>query len=198
MSAEKPTSVHEEDGYFQHERPPRRSHTCWYVSEQYTELGIARAIYRHLHLKFSKFRKSKNSLSLFVLSGCCCDTRTACMAVNVISLGFAALGLVSLAPQLDRPGYERFGLLIAAFVIGIICNTLGLWGSLRFRKIGILIAAIWFGIEAVLSIVLFMDFVGATIAICFLYPHIVFFRELQNGIMSRETYADEKDCCGCV
>ncbi len=120
------------------------------------------------------------------------------MAVNIIALGFAALGLVSLAPQLDRPGNERFGLLIAAFVIGIICNALGLWGSMKFNKIGILVAAVWFGIEAVLSIALFMDFVGAAFAIFFLYPHVVFFREMQTGVMSRETYANEKDCCGCV
>jgi hypothetical protein len=120
------------------------------------------------------------------------------MAVNIISLGFVALGLVNLAPELDRPGFERFGLLVSAMVIGVICSTLGLWGSMRFNKTGILVAAVWFGIEAVLSIVLFMDFVGAAIAVCFVYPHVMFYRELQNGIMSKETYANEKDCCGCV
>jgi Flp pilus assembly protein protease CpaA len=120
------------------------------------------------------------------------------MVVNITALGFAALGLISLGPQIDRAAFERFGMLIAVFVIGIICNAMGLWGAMKFNKLGILVAAVWFGIEAVLSIALYMDFLGAAFALCFLYPHIVFFRELQNGVMSKETYVNEKNCCGCV
>jgi hypothetical protein len=118
------------------------------------------------------------------------------MTVNIISLGFAALGLVSLAPEMDRPGFERFGMMISLFVIGVICNSLGLYGSLKFKKHFVLVAAVWFGIEGILSLVLFMDFVGATIAISFLYPHIMLFRDMQRGIMTPETFPQEKDCCG--
>jgi Flp pilus assembly protein protease CpaA len=129
-------------------------------------------------------------------SGCCCDTRTATIVVNAISLGFAGLGLVSLAPQMDRPGFERFGAMMAAFVIGIVCNVLGLYGALKFKKTFVMVAAVWFGIEAILSIVLFMDFVGAAIAVCFLYPHIMLFRDMHRGIITPETFPNEKDCCG--
>merc|ERR1712014_211926 len=128
--------------------------------------------------------------------GVCCDTRTACIVVNVIALAFAGLGLVSLAPHFDRPGMERFGMMIALFVLGIIANAVGLYGALKFRKMFVLIAAIWFGIEAILSVVLFMDFIGFTVSIFFMYPHIMYYKELQNGIMTRETYVYEKECCG--
>mmetsp|Transcript_20552 Transcript_20552/g.42316 ORF Transcript_20552/g.42316 Transcript_20552/m.42316 type:complete len:161 (-) Transcript_20552:1858-2340(-) len=130
-----------------------------------------------------------------IFCGVCCDVRTACLVVNIVSLAFAGLGLISLAPQMDRPGFERFGILMAAFVIGIVCNAVGLYGALKFKKMFTLIAAIWFGIEAILSLVMFMDFIGFAIAILFLYPHVMFYKELQDGIMSRENYAYEKNCC---
>jgi len=114
-----------------------------------------------------------------------------------MSLAFTGLGLISLAPQaMDRPGFERFGIMIAAFVLGIICNTLGLYGALKFRKTFILVATVWFGIEAILSVALFMDFVGFIVSILFLYPHLMFFKELQSGVMSRKNYIHEKECCG--
>merc|ERR1712238_301473 len=97
----------------------------------------------------------------------CCDTRTACLVVNVMSLAFTGLGLISLAPQaMDRPGFERFGIMI---------------GALKFRKTFILVATVWFGIEAILSVALFMDPVGFIVSILFLYPHLMFFKELQSG-----------------
>ena len=106
------------------------------------------------------------------------------------------LGLISLAPQMDRPGFERFGLMMAAFVIGIICNALGLFGALKFKKTFVMVAAVWFGIEAILGLVLFMDWIGAAVALCFMYPHVMLFRDMQKGIMTPERYPNEKDCCG--
>jgi len=96
---------------------------------------------------------------------------------------------------MDRPGFERFGVLMAAFVLGIVCNALGLYGGLKFKKTFTLIAAVWFGIEAILSLVMFLDFVGFAISALFLYPHVVFYKELQDGIMSRENFPREKYCC---
>jgi Flp pilus assembly protein protease CpaA len=97
---------------------------------------------------------------------------------------------------MDRPDFDRFGGFIAAFVIGIICNALGLYGAIKFKKTFVMVAAVWFGIEAILSLVLFMDFAGATIALCFLYPQIMLFRDMQKGIITPETFPNEKDCCG--
>ena len=126
----------------------------------------------------------------------CCDTRTACIVVNIISLSFAGLGLVSLAPRMDRPGFERFGFLMAAFVLGIISNAVGLFGALKFKKTFILVAAVWFGIEAILSLIMFRDFVGFALSTFFLYPHVIFYKEMKEGIMTQENFAREKNCCG--
>jgi len=129
----------------------------------------------------------------------CCDTRTACLVANVMSLAFAGLGLISLAPQaMDRPGFERFGFMISAFIIGIICNAFGLYGALKFKKTFILVTSAWFGIEAILSIALFLDYIGFAVALLFLYPHVMFYKELQSGVMTRDTYMHEKQCCGSL
>ena len=84
---------------------------------------------------------------------------------------------------------------MAAFVLGIVCNAVGLYGALKFKKMFILIAAIWFGLEAILSLVMFLDFFGCAIAIFFLYPHVMMYKELMEGTMSRENFAHEKNCC---
>ena len=129
-------------------------------------------------------------------SGVCCDTRTACIVVNIVSLAFAGLGLVGLAPQMDRVGFERFGIVIAIFVLGVISSAFGLFGALKFKKIFILITAVWFGIEALLALILFRDIFACLTSLFFFYPHIVFYRELFDGTMSRATFPREKDCCG--
>ena len=125
----------------------------------------------------------------------CCDVRIACLVVNIVALSFAALGLVNFAPEMDRPAFERFGILIAAFVLGIICNALGLYGALKFNRIFVLVAAVWFAIEGILSLVIFMDWIGFIFALFFLYPHIMFYKELSEGTISRANYGQEKDCC---
>ena len=74
--------------------------------------------------------------------------------------------------------------MISAFVIGIICNALGLYGALKFKKAFVMVAAVWFVVEGILGLILFMDWISAVVSLCFLYPHIILFRELRSGIMS--------------
>mmetsp|Transcript_12391 Transcript_12391/g.35275 ORF Transcript_12391/g.35275 Transcript_12391/m.35275 type:complete len:161 (+) Transcript_12391:86-568(+) len=133
-----------------------------------------------------------------IFCGYCCDVRTACLVVNMIALAFAGLGLVSLAPKMDRPGFQRFGIFMAAFVLGIIANSLGIYGALKFKQIFVLIAGVWFALEALLSLILFLDFVGFALGLLFLYPHIMLFKEIQDGIMTKENYVNEKSCCGSL
>jgi len=116
----------------------------------------------------------------------------------MIALAFAGLGLVSLAPKMDRPGFQRFGIFMAAFVLGIIANSLGIYGALKFKQIFVLIAGVWFALEALLSLILFLDFVGFALGLLFLYPHIMLFKEIQDGIMTKENYVNEKSCCGSL
>lgn len=142
-------------------------------------------------------RSPVSFLLSIVYSGCCCDTRTAVIVVNIISLGFACLGLVSLAPRFDQPALERFGLLIAALVIGIICNALAIYGAFAFKKTFVMVGLVWFCVEAILSLALFLDFIGALVALVFAYPHLFLFREMRQGIITPANYPNERACCEC-
>jgi hypothetical protein len=120
------------------------------------------------------------------------------MVVNIISLGFSLLGLISLGPHFREPDVvERFGLILSALIIGFICNTLALYGALKFKKTFVVVGLVWFCIESILSLVLFLDFIGAAVGLAFAYPHLFLFRELRSGVMSPQTFPNEKACCDC-
>mmetsp|Transcript_29729 Transcript_29729/g.71986 ORF Transcript_29729/g.71986 Transcript_29729/m.71986 type:complete len:179 (-) Transcript_29729:108-644(-) len=130
--------------------------------------------------------------------GVCCDTRTAVLIVNIISIGFGLLGLITLSPHFAEPDVvEKFGLIVTALVVGIICNSLALYGSLKFNKTFVMVGLVWFCIESILSLVLFLDFIGAAVGLAFAYPHFFLFKEIRNGVMTTQTYPNEKSCCDC-
>jgi hypothetical protein len=108
------------------------------------------------------------------------------------------LGLITLSPHFAEPDMiERFGLIVTTLVIGIVCNTVTLYGSIKFKKTFVMVGLVWFCLEAILSLVLFLDFIGAAIALSFAYPHFFLFREMRNGIMTPQSYPNEKSCCDC-
>jgi hypothetical protein len=88
------------------------------------------------------------------------------------------------------------GMTIGIAVLGMICNTAGVFGALKFNKIGIIVAAIWYSTECVRSL-LFYDIAGAVMAGLFAYPHVVFYQEMKQGIMTPENYPNEDQCCVC-
>jgi hypothetical protein len=109
--------------YVQHERTPVRSHSC---------------------------------------CGCCCDTRRAVIVVNIISMSFAALAILSLSllasggyeinddevqAALDELDGQAIGITIGLASCGIVCNTLGIFGALKFNKISIALAGLWYFME---------------------------------------------------
>jgi hypothetical protein len=151
--------------------------------------------------------------------GCCCDTRRAVIVVNIVSLSFAVLAILSLslmtsdryAAQFDDDEVQTASneidgaavgitiqgpATIGIAVLGMICNTAGLFGAFKFNKIGIIVAAIWYSAECVRSL-LFYDIAGAIMAGLFAYPHVVFYQEMKKGIMTPENYPNEDQCCVC-
>jgi hypothetical protein len=88
------------------------------------------------------------------------------------------------------------GGIIAVMVVGLICNTTAIYGAAKYNKIATIVGGVWFVFEAIRCLV-FLDIGGAVMAGCFAYPHFVFWNELRNGIMSPETYPNEKVCCEC-
>mmetsp|Transcript_21032 Transcript_21032/g.33855 ORF Transcript_21032/g.33855 Transcript_21032/m.33855 type:complete len:196 (+) Transcript_21032:82-669(+) len=148
-----------------------------------------------------------------ICCGCCCDTRKAVIVVNIISLCFGALGVMSVSmlanakatskydddavqSALDDVDGVKIGLTLGALVLGMICSGVALFGAAKFNKIAIAIAGLWYVFEVVRSLA-FRDPAGAFLAAGFCYPHAVFYYELKNGIMTPEKYPNEKVCCEC-
>lgn len=145
--------------------------------------------------------------------GCCCDTRRAVIVVNIISLSFGALAVLSLlmvtsdkyAQQFDDDETQTalneidgaaVGMTIGFALIGIICNGAGLFGAIKFNKWGIIIAGLWYVAECIRSLV-FFDVIGAIVAGFFAYPHAYFYIEMNEGVMTRMRYPNEQRCCDC-
>lgn len=136
-------------------------------------------------------------------SGCCCDTRRAVLVVNIVSLSMYTL--IFLLLGFDYPLDERWSsgdkkemiLDIAELVTGISCTAVGIYGASNFNRIAILVAGIWYTFESVGAIIS-ISLVGVILGALYLYPHCVFYWEMNKGVMSRETYRNEKYCCdGC-
>jgi len=143
---------------------------------------------------------------------CCgCDTRNAIFIVNIISVCFYLLAIISFSlitgdglnydddhvqSVMDALDRTRMSLTISIFVVGLICNITAIFGAAYFNKIAITIGAMWFLFETIRSLC-FYDIGSAIITASFCYPHAVFFFELKNGVMSKENYPKEKVCCDC-
>jgi hypothetical protein len=145
--------------------------------------------------------------------GCCCDTRRAVIVVNLISLVFASLAILSIAmitsdqyaaqidddamlAALDEMDGAKVGMTIGFASLGIMCNTLGIYGATRFSQWAVMIAGSWYVVELVRSLV-YLDFGGAIMSGFFAYPHVIFWQEMRNGVMTSMTYSEEEQCCTC-
>lgn len=154
-------------------------------------------------------------------SGCCCDTRKAVFVVNIISMSFYGYGLMIVSAlwagirainngqitydddamnnaisEMSEMDGTSYGLVVALFTIGIVCNGIAIYGASNFNKISVLIGGMWCVVEAVRSLA-YLNLGGAFMAACFAYPHFVFYWEMKQGIMTRESYPQEKHCCEC-
>jgi len=78
--------------------------------------------------------------------------------------------------------------------IGILVLIGSIYGALKFKKILVLFAGIYFIFIAIFSMVMF-NYQVAIFSIFFAYPHIALYRELNIGRITSENYAIEKYCC---
>lgn len=122
-------------------------------------------------------------------SGLFCDTRRAVIVVNILSIVFAIRCLFTSSPCFtDR-------ILAALIIVGLICNSLALIGSVRFNKTFVMVGLVWFCIDAVLCLVMFFDFIGAADALVCAYPHFFLLKEMSIGVLTEQPYPNEKlDC----
>jgi uncharacterized membrane protein len=146
-------------------------------------------------------------------SGCCCDTRKAVFVVNIISICFSVIGIIMLSLVISgavNPVYEDdevqaamdeiesaplgFGLAVA--ITGMICHIIAIYGAAKYSKIATIVGGMWYVISTVISLI-YLQIGDAVMGALFAYPHFVFWYEMRNGVMTPETYPNEKVCCEC-
>jgi hypothetical protein len=143
--------------------------------------------------------------------GFCCDMRRAVVLLNGFLIVLYSIGLSNTLPwssssssssshdrhQNDNDDTGRFLLML----LKLLCFVLGLWGALSFSTWQLYFPMVVHLYTIVVSGGIFSDWdwVPIGIGIVFLYPHVVLVQEIQNGILTKETYPFEaQSCCGCV
>jgi amino acid permease len=101
----------------------------------------------------------------------------------------------------DFDGIDSFTqnhwIVVAALVVALICSVFGVLGALKYNSTLAFIAAGWFSLNTLLNIVTW-DVIGALVMAVFAYPHIYFYQELSEDIMSKQKYQNEKYSICCV
>lgn len=155
--------------------------------------------------------------------GFCCDVRRATIIVNAVTVGLSAMGLLSLialkgmAGSMDSSavtddalaaqmaemeeqlsGFENMGpMVFIAQIIKIGCAIAGIFGGMKYSVPMVAVAAASHGWDLLLSLLSF-HLPGLAMAGGFLYPHIMFIKEMRSGIMTPENYSNEEHSCCCV
>jgi hypothetical protein len=91
--------------------------------------------------------------------------------------------------------YTWLPYIFTLFAIGVA--YLGITGAKEFTEWKVGVAAGWYCIGALLSL-LGLDIIGVICSALFAYPHIVFIQEMRKGIMTEENYPKEEHSCCCV
>ena len=146
--------------------------------------------------------------------GCMCDMRRAVIIVNIISLTFVIIGMIAFI-VVSSPKYreqyddhedaqedfddldEYRGAIIALLIISFFIHISGIVGGVRFSRWMVLMTGVWLSLGCFFNL-LGLNFIAAVVYGLFAYPHFIFFREIQMGIMSTENYTNEAQSCCCV
>jgi hypothetical protein len=132
--------------------------------------------------------------------GCCCDMRRATIIVNIVMIILTALHIVALNVPLEGDEAEAPTLPVplgCSTTLAIAAYGLGIYGALIFMPWMVLVSLLSYTVLFVMSAIQgdigVMCFAGF-----FAYPHVVFLKELKEGVMSRDNYHNEIQSCCCV
>ena len=139
-----------------------------------------------------------NKLSM-TSCGSCCDTRRTVIVVNIISLSFGALAMLSIAmitsdkyallfddeaelAEWNEIDDRAVGITFGFAGLGITCNALGIYGATRLNHWAVIIAGSWYVVEFLRALV-YLDLACVIMSGLFAYPHVVFWQEMRKGEM---------------
>jgi len=154
---------------------------------------------------------------------CCCDCRRAVLIVNGIAISMKILSMIIIGilgsfvtknldsieagmeddefrKELDEMMKEGMVPVLEAFVdilaiAGIGLAMCGIYGALKFKKWGIITAGSTYALGLLLG-VLTLDFFTVTLSALLLYPHVIMYKEMKEGIMTELNYHKVARCCG--
>lgn len=155
--------------------------------------------------------------------GCCCDFRRAVLIINGISIGMKLLIMMGVAivfsyigENLDdfekdiddddtRQTVDTFFTSGTGLGVEILFDTFesisiglhacGIYGALKFKKWGIIVAGVAYALQ-LLSGVISADFGNMVVSSLFLYPHVQMYNLIKVGIMTDYNYHKVASCCG--
>mmetsp|Transcript_43529 Transcript_43529/g.47215 ORF Transcript_43529/g.47215 Transcript_43529/m.47215 type:complete len:250 (-) Transcript_43529:267-1016(-) len=164
---------------------------------------------------------SGRSSHLFL--NCCCDCRRAVLIVNGIAIGLKILSMIVVGilgsyltknidsieaemaddefrKELDEMMKEGMVPVLEAFldilaIVGIGLAMCGIYGALKFKKWGIITAGSTYALGLLLGL-LTLDFFTVTLSALCLYPHVIMYKEMKEGIMTELNYHKIARCCG--
>jgi hypothetical protein len=147
--------------------------------------------------------------------GGCCDVRRAVIIVNIISITFASIGLVTMGGLMvaSSASYDddevqeamsafnsanlSMGVAIALAAIRIIANGVGIYGAVTYNIWMVGISLLVYCFDFVMGVIA-VNVLGLVMIGLFAYPHFFFIKEVRSGIMSEANYVNEKQSCCCV
>ena len=166
---------------------------------------------------------SSSSSSSHLFCNCCCDCRRACLVINAISIvlkivmicivgiggKYISNNIQQIETDIDDDAYrkqvdqfvEEGGIQIVETVvdffsmISIGLHLCGLYGALHFKQWGIIVAGSTYTVSLLFG-VLALDFGAVVVGGVFLYPHIIMYKEMKEGIMTEYNYHKIAHCCG--
>jgi hypothetical protein len=144
--------------------------------------------------------------------GFCCDMRRAVLILNGFLVILYSIGVWNTVPswsshrrdhhvENDDDDNDNDTWRFLKMLLKLICFVLGMWGALSFSTWQLYFPIMVHLHTIVVSCgIIFSDWdvMPIGIGISFLYPHVVLMQEIQNGILSKETYPFEAQSCCCV
>mmetsp|Transcript_22586 Transcript_22586/g.37362 ORF Transcript_22586/g.37362 Transcript_22586/m.37362 type:complete len:185 (+) Transcript_22586:151-705(+) len=148
--------------------------------------------------------------------GACCDVRRAVVICDVLLALFGLFGMIFLdavegamhsmdSTSPTTPDYNNdindrdyistntFNWAILRLTVGVLVAGASIYGAIIYNKYLVGIKAIF------LTVTMFhAGLLSVIINVSFLYPHVLLMYYIHTGIMSEETYDEEKQSCCCV
>jgi len=133
---------------------------------------------------------------------CCCDCRRACLVINLLSIGvnmisLIVVGVANLVMKDDPMTLVPKGYTVLVLLLPIGMYGCGVYGAIYFKPWGIMVAGAAYAVNIVfvLSGICITCNTTLIISLFFVYPHILFVREMNKGIMNDYNYHQIAFCC---